>query len=675
MENPLLTDSKAPFGAPEFDKIKTEHFKPAFEAAIEEAKGEIEAIAGNSEEPTFANTVEALEYAGMRLNSISEIFFNLNSACTSPQMQELAEEISPSLTEYSMSILLNPRLFERVKAVYDNCDRSLMSAEQIQLLDKCYRNFARNGANLSEDDKAAFSKVEEELSVATLQFGKNVLSATNAFTLELTDESLLAGLPQYVKEMAGEEAASRGKEGWVFTLNAPSYGPFMKYSENRELREKMWRAYNTKCVSDQFDNTGLCKKIASLRLEEANILGYRNYADYSLEEKMAKKSETVNGFLEGLYNAAYPFALKDVEEIRTYAAANGFSGELMPWDFSYWSEKFQNEKYALNEELLKPYFELGSVQAAIFDLAGRLYGLNFKENKDIPVYHPDVKAFEVTDSDGRFMAVLYLDYFPRESKRGGAWMTEYRGQGIVNGVDQRPFVSVVTNFTKPTSTEPSLLTFYEVTTILHEFGHALHGMLSECTYPSLSSPNVDWDFVELPSQIMENWAYESEYLASFAKHYKTGEVIPQELIDKIIAAKNYLSGYACIRQLNYGTVDMAWHTLTSIPETPVVEFEQNIVNRRPIMPSVDSAVFSPQLTHVFSGGYAAGYYSYKWAEVLEADAFSLFKETGIFNKETAAAFRDKILSRGGTVDADVLFRDFRGRDPRPDALLEKMGMK
>ena len=675
MNNPLLAPSDAPHGAPAFDKIKTEHYKPAFLQAIKEGKAEVEAIVNNPEAPTFANTVEALTYAGEAMTRVSNIFFNLNEACTNEEMQNLAEEISPLLTEFSMSIMLNPVLFERVKTVYDSRESLDLTPEQAKLLEESYKQFVQSGANLSDEDKAAYAKIQEELSIATLQFGKNVLSATNAYTLHITDEADLAGLPQYVREMGAEDAAARGLEGWVYTLNAPSYGPFLRYSENRELRRQMWTAYNSKCVGGEFNNLENINKILDLRMKSANLLGYKTFAAYAIEDRMAKTPENVLTFLNDLRVKSYPSALRDVADIQKYAAKNGFQGKLMPWDFSYWAEKYRDEKYAINEELLKPYFELSSVQAAIFDLANRLYGLQFTENPDIPVYHPDVHAFDVTDENGRFMAVLYIDYFPRESKRGGAWMTSFREQGFVNGAEQRPFVSLVTNFTKPTATEPSLLTFDEVTTILHEFGHGLHGMLAEGTYPALTGTNVARDFVELPSQIMENWAYEPEYLKTFAKHYKTGEVIPQELIDKIVASKNYLAGYSCIRQLNYGLVDMGWHTLTDVTGVDPIAFEQNLVNQKPIMPSVKDVIFSPSFTHIFAGGYAAGYYSYKWAEVLEADAFSLFKEKGIFNREVATAFREKLLSKGGTVDADILFRDFRGRDPRPEALLEKMGMK
>lgn len=674
-ENPLLQRSTHPYQAPAFDKIEIKHYKPAFIAAIEEAKAEIRLIADNTKEPTFANTIEALNTSGRTLNTVAGIFFNLNQANTNEEMQQIAEEVAPMMTEYSMSIILNPVLFQKVKRVYEKKDSLGLNQEQAKLLEESYKSFTRNGANLPDDKKEEYARLQEELSVATLTFGRNVLNATNAYLLEITDEADLEGLPDYVREMAAADAQAKGKEGWLFTLDHPSYGPFLKYSTRRELREQLWRAINSKCIGGEFDNTANIRKIVDLRIRVAQLLGYETYADYALEERMAKNPATVNSFLADLMQKSLPFAKRDVAEIHAYATANGFEGELMPWDFSYWSEKFQEERYSLNEELLKPYFELSSVQAAIFDLAGRLYGLKFEENPQLPVYHPDVKVFEVRDENGRFMSLLYIDYFPRESKRGGAWMTSFREQGFYDGVEERPHVSLVTNFTKPTSTTPSLITFYEFTTILHEFGHALHGMLAEGTYSTLTGTNVARDFVELPSQIMENWAYEPEYLNSFAKHYQTGEVIPQDLIDKIIAARNFLAGYAGVRQLNYGITDMAWHNVTSVPEASVVEYEQEILSNSAIMPVIEGMVFSPSFSHIFSGGYAAGYYSYKWAEVLEADAYSLFKERGIFNREVAAEFRDKILSRGGIEDADVLFRNFRGRDPQPEALLEKLGMK
>ena len=674
-ENPLLAPSSNPYGAPAFDKIKDSDYKPAFEAAIASAKKEIEAIVNNPEAPTFENTIEALEYCGKDLGKVEYIFFNLNEACTNPTMQAVAEEVSPMLTEYSMSVILNAELFGRIKSVWEQKDKLNLNTEQSKLLKETYESFARNGANLPDDKKAEFSKVSEELSLATLKFGKNVLAATNAFTLNLTDEADLAGLPEYVKEMAASEAKGRGEQGWTFTLNAPSYGPFLKFSERRDLREKMWKAYNMRNINDEFDNTQEILNIVGLRIRSAQLLGYRTYAEAALVDKMAKTPETVNSFLDNLMSQTLEAARKEVDQIRQYAIANGFKGTLMPWDFSFWSEKYKDATYSLNEELLKPYFKLENVIAAIFDLANRLYGLQFKENTAIPVYHPDVKAFEVSDEGGRFMALLYMDFFPRESKRGGAWMTEFRGQSIKNGVEERPFVSLVTNFTKPTETTPSLLTFDEVTTILHEFGHALHGMLAEGSYGSLTGTSVARDFVELPSQIMENWAYEPEYLKTFAKHYQTGEVIPQEYIDRIVAAKNFLAGYSQVRQLQFGQIDMAWHCGETVPSQDVVAYEQSVVSKSAVVPIVEGAAMGPQFNHIFSGGYSAGYYSYKWAEVLEADAFELFKEKGIFSREVSDSFRKNILSRGSIEDADVLYRNFRGRDPESDALLKKYGLK
>ena len=501
-----------------------------------------------------------------------------------------------------------------------------------------------------------------------------MLAATNKFFLTITDSSQLKGLPDYVKEMGAAEAKEKSVKGWVFTLQAPSYGPFMQYSENRELKEKMWKASNTKAFNDEFDNREIVKKIAGLRIERANLLGFATHADYVLDENMAKNPKTVNAFLKDLLDKTLPYAKQDVAEVEKYAQSTGFEGKLMPWDFSYYSEKYKNEKFAVNDELLKPYFKLENVQTAIFALADSLYGLKFKENKDIPVYHPDVKAYEVYDASGRFMSLLYMDFFPRASKRGGAWMTSFRDMYVEKGVENRPFVSLVCNFTKPTETSPSLLTHYELTTLLHEFGHTLHGMLAEGTYPSITGTNVSRDFVELPSQIMENWAFKKEFLSSFAKHYQTGEAIPDELINKIIAARNYLSGYGNIRQLSFGINDMAWHSLTKVPSTSVEAFEKEAIKATQLLPAVDSTCFTTSFSHIFAGGYSAGYYSYKWAEVLEADAFSLFEEKGIFSKEVAASFRDNILSKGNLMDADVLYRNFRGRDPKPEALLVKLGM-
>ena len=675
MENPLLTESTAPFGAPEFDKIKTEHYLPAFEAAIAEAKAEVDAIVANTEEPTFENTIEAMEYSGKTLNTVAGIFYNLMEANTDDQMQTVAEQIAPMMTEFSMYVSLNQDLFQRVKAVYEKRNELGLAQDQMKLLEDNYKSFVRGGANLSDEDKALYSKWSEELSLATLAFGKNVLAATNAYTLNITDSTQLAGLPEYVKTMGAETAAEKGLEGWAFTLDYPSFGPFMKYSTVRDLRKDMWLAYNTRATEGENDNSEIVKNIIDLRIKIANILGYETYADYALEERMAKNRQTVNEFVKNLLEPSMKYAKKDVADVLAYAKKNGFEGkELMPWDFSFWSERYQEAEYSLNAEELKPYFQLESCIDAVFGLATRLYGITFKELDNVPVYHKDVKVYEVLDADGSHLALFYADFFPRASKRGGAWMTEFRGQKIENGVEYRPFISIVCNFTKPTADAPSLITHDELTTFLHEFGHALHGIMAQGRYPSLTGTNVSRDFVELPSQIMENWAFEPEYLNSFAKHYQTGEPIPADLIEKIVAAKNYLAGYAQVRQLHFGYLDMAWHTLTSLPSENAVDFEQNTLAPYAVMPAVEGAAFSTSFSHIFSGGYSAGYYSYKWAEVLEADAFSLFKEKGIFNTDVAASFRKNILEKGGAEDEAVIYRNFRGHDPQPEALMEKLGL-
>lgn len=672
--NPLLAESPLPFGAPVFDRIEEADYLPAFKEAIDRAKADIDAIVSNPETPTFANTIEALEDAGADLDRTSNIFFNLTEACTSDTMDSIAEEVSPLLTQHSMSILFNEALFARVKAVWEQRASLKLDTEQAKLLEETWKSFARHGANLPPEGKKRFAEISEELSLSTLKFGQNVLAATNAFTLHLTDESELEGLPGFVRDLAASEAATRKEEGWTFTLHQPSYGPFLKFSARRDLREKMWRAYNSKCIGGENDNTALIRKIVAMRTEKAQLLGYPTYAAYALEERMAKTQQTVEAFLKRLMEPSLPAARNDVAEIADYAGEKGFTGELMPWDFSYWAEKYQKERYDLDDELLKPYFRLDAVQEAVFDLAGRLYGLQFKQRDDLPVYHPDVRVFEVTAESGRMMALLYLDYFPRESKRGGAWMTSFRELSCRGGEEQRPFVSIVTNFTKPTASTPSLLTFGEVTTLLHEFGHGLHGMLAEGCYKSLTGTNVVRDFVELPSQLMENWALEPEWLQTFARHWQTGEVIPQEYIDRIVAARNFLAGYAQVRQLQFGLTDMAWHSVTGAPAEDPIAFEQETLRPTAVLPQVPGIVFSPSFNHIFSGGYAAGYYSYKWAEVLEADAFAFFKEKGIFSREAAERFRCELLSKGGSVDADVLYRNFRGRDPEPDALLRKLGL-
>ncbi len=675
MDNPFLRESAAPFGAPEFDKIKNEHYLPAFEAGIAEAKAEIDAIVANTDEPTFENTIEAMEYAGATLEKVSNVFYNIMEANTNDEMQQIAEDITPMLNDYSMYVSLNPELFKRVKAVYEKRNELGLDKDQMKILENSYKGFVRGGANLSDEDKVLYSKWSEELSLITLQFSKNVLAATNAYTLHITDEADLAGLPEFVRTMAAETAAEKGLEGWAFTLDAPSYSPFLQYSEVRNLRKDIWTAYNTRATSGEFDNSEIVKKIVDLRIKIANILGYETYADYALEERMAKSKTAVNTFIKDLLEPSIEFANKDINQVYKYAKKNGFDdSRLMPCDFSYWSERYKEAEYALSAEELKPYFQLESCIDAVFGLASRLYGISFTELDNLPVYHEDVKVYEVKDADGSHLALFYADFFPRASKRGGAWMTAFRGQSIENGIEYRPFINIVTNFTKPTADAPALITHDELTTFLHEFGHALHGIFAEGRYPSLTGTAVSRDFVELPSQIMENWAYEPAYLNSFAKHYQTSEPIPAELIEKIVAAKNYLAGYAQVRQLHYGYVDMAWHTLTEVPAESTVEFEQKTLAPYAIMPSVEGSAFSPAFSHIFSGGYSAGYYSYKWAEVLEADAFSLFKEKGIFNTEVSQSFRDNILSKGGTDDESVLYRNFRGHDPQPEALMKKLGL-
>lgn len=695
--NPLLTDSTLPYGAPQFDKIKTEHYLPAFEQAITEAKAEIDAIVNNPDAPTFENTVAALDEAGGRLNDVAGIFYNLMEADTNEEMQDVAEKVSPMMTEYSMYVSLNEPLFARVKAVHGSAEG--LEPDQRRLLEKTWKSFVRGGANLDVEDKEAYGKLSERLSLLTLQYGKNVLAATNAFTLNLTDEADLEGLPDFVREAAAETAKSKEMEGWTFDLSAPSYGAFMKYSTRRDLRQKMWMAYNTRATEGENSNIELCRQIAESRLKIANILGYETYADYALEERMAKNPQTVNEFIQKLLEPSLPAAKAEVKELYEYARANGFEdSEIQPWDFGFWSEKLKDARYSINDEQLKPYFRLESCIDAAFGLAGKLYGLTFEEREDIPVYHPDVKVYDVKDASGRHMALFYADFFPRASKRGGAWMTEFRGQSIVNGVEKRPFISLVTNFTKPTADKPALLTHDELTTLLHEFGHSLHGILAEGRYSSLTGTNVSRDFVELPSQIMENWAFEPEFLDTFARHFETGEALPDTLVNKIVAAKNYHAAYAQVRQLQFGILDMAWHTLKggsesahfdasassatgsrlsdlkTMQELGTIAFEKEALKSSNVIPSIPEACISTSFSHIFSGGYSAGYYSYKWSEVLEADAFSLFKEKGIFSTEVSHSFRDNILSKGCGEDEDVLYRRFRGHDPEPEALLEKLGI-
>lgn len=674
-KNALLEDFETPHHTPPFDRIGIKDYEPAFEEAIVNSRKEIEQIAHSGSAPDFENTIAALDKAGERLGEISSIFFNLNSACTNDEMQQIAQRISPKLTEYSNSIYMDPVLFKRVKQVYESRENISLTPEQATLLEDTWKSFIKGGANLEGADRERYKEISMEISRLGLKFDENLLAETNGYTLHLTDEKDLSGLPESAREQAALTAKEKNMQGWVFTLHAPSYIPFLKYADKRELREKLYRAYSSRGNQEnEYNNNGIIKKMVALRLEKANLLGYKTYADYALADRMAQTPEAVKDFLGRLLGASHPYALAEKKEVEEFARKTGFSGELQRWDWAYYSNKLKQEKYALDDEMLKPYFKLEKVQEGVFGLANSLYGLTFKEVDNIPKYHEDVKTFEVYDRDGSFLSVLYTDFFPRESKGGGAWMTEFRGQHIKDGKDVRPLVSIVMNFTKPTETKPSLLTFDEVTTFLHEFGHALHGMLSNVTYNSTSGTNVYRDFVELPSQVMENWAYEKEWLDRWAAHYETGEKIPAEYISKIHEAANFQSGYQSDRQISFGLVDMAWHTVTGEINETVSEFEQRAMSPTETFPVVDSSCFSTGFGHIFGGGYAAGYYSYKWAEVLDADAFSVFKQNGIFNTATADSFRKNILEKGGSEHPMILYKRFRGIEPQIDALLERSGL-
>lgn len=675
-KNPLLASFTTPHETPPFDKIETKDYEPAFDEAITEASEEIKAIASSSIPANFENTIIALDQAGEKLDTLSSIFFNLNSACTNDAMQEIAQRVSPKLTAFNNSVYMNPQLFARVKQVYEAQDSLELTPEQATLLEDTWKSFIRGGADLEGEARERFREISMELSQLGLKFEENTLAETNNFALHLTNPENLSGLPEGTIETAAIAAREKDKEGWLFSLHAPSYIPFMKYADKRELREKMYRAYTSRGNrGNEYDNNEIVKKIVALRLEKAHLLGYQTYAEYVLSNRMAQTPEVVNSFLSQLLAASHPHALAEKAEVTEFAHRNGFEGELQRWDWAYYSNKLKQEKYALDDEMLKPYFKLENVQKGVFGLANRLYGITFHEVTDIPKYHEDVKTFEVYDCNGDFLAVLYTDFFPRESKNGGAWMTEYRGQYRKNGQDVRPLISIVMNFTKPTTSKPSLLTFDEVTTFLHEFGHSLHGMLSQCTYHSTGGTNVYRDFVELPSQIMENWALEKEWLDTWAVHYETGEKIPQEYINKIREAANFQSGYQSDRQLSFGMVDMAWHSITAPLTESLQAFENRAMASTESFPTVDSNCLSTAFGHIFSGGYAAGYYSYKWAEVLDADAFSVFKEKGIFDAATAASFRKNILEKGGSEHPMTLYKRFRGQEPSVDALLKRSGLK
>ncbi len=670
-ENILLQS----FDIAPFNAIQNEDYKPAIEAAIAQARQEIDFITNNPEPATFENTIAALDYAGYQLDRVTSIFFNLNSAETNETIQKTAQEVSPLLSEFSNDITLNEALFKRVKNVYDSRESLELTREEEVLLDKRYKGFSRNGANLAEDKKARLREIDTELSKLSLTFGENILAETNKFELHLTDEADLAGLPESTKEAAAQTAEEKSKEGWVFTLEYPSYIPFMKYAENRELRKKMAIAFGAKGFhNDELDNQENVLKIVKLRQERANLLGYKTHAHFVLEERMAKSPENVERFLQDLLEKAKPAAEREFAQLANFAKKRDGIEELQKWDSAFYSEKLKQELFELDDEQLKPYFKLENVIDGVFTIAQKLYKLRFVEVQDIPKYHKDVKTYQVFDDQDNFIAIFYADFHPRAGKRAGAWMTQYKGQFKKDGVNERPHVSNVCNFTKPTASKPSLLTFNEVTTLFHEFGHGLHGMLANTTYPSLSGPSVYWDFVELPSQVLENWCYEPEALELFAKHYETGETIPMILIDKIKKAANFQEGMQTLRQLSFGILDMSWHGADPSGITDVKAHEKAAFEDTNLYPDVAENCMSVSFSHIFQGGYSSGYYSYKWAEVLDADAFAYFKENGIFNAEVAQKFKDHVLSQGGTEDPMVLYKRFRGKEPNPEALLKRAGL-
>ena len=658
-----------------FSKIKNEDFLPAFQKGIELAKAEIDAIIRNPIKPTFENTIEALAFSGDALDRISSIFFNLNSAETSDEMQKIAQEVSPLLSEFGNDIRLNPDLFARVKAVYEQREHLNLNPEQTTLLDKKYKSFSRNGANLSEDKKNQLREIDKELSKLSLQFGENVLAETHAFELHITDENDLSGLPEGTREAAHSLAKSQEKEGWIFTLDHPSYIPFVTYADNRELRKKMAIAFGARAFqNNEFDNQGIVLKIAKLRFDRAQVLGYKTHSHFVLEERMAETPDKVISFSNDLLAKAKPAAEKEFSQLAAFAKELDGIEQLEKWDGAYYSEKLKQQLFSLDDEILKPYFQLEKVLDGAFTVAQKLYGITFEEIFEIDKYHEDVKTYEVKDEKDQLVAVFYADFFPRKGKRNGAWMTSFKSQYIKKGINERPHISNVCNFTKPTETKPSLLTFNEVTTLFHEFGHALHGMLANTTYPSLTGTSVYWDFVELPSQIMENWCYEPEVLALFAYHYETGEMIPMELVHKIKESASFQEGMATMRQLSFGLLDMSWHGQdpSSIKDIKTFETEQFAATQ--LYPDVKENAMSTAFSHIFQGGYSSGYYSYKWAEVLDADAFEYFQEKGIFNKEVATKFKENVLSKGGTEHPMILYKRFRGQEPKPEALLRRAGL-
>ncbi|WP_026977032.1 M3 family metallopeptidase [Flavobacterium tegetincola] len=657
-----------------FSQIKMEDYKPAFEENIKNAKAEIDAIINNPETPTFENTLEALDFAGNALDRLSSVFFNLNSAETSDEMQKIAQEVSPLLTEFSNDITLNEDLFKRIKAIHDEKDSLHLSTEQKTLLDKKYKGFVRNGALLNEEQKTKLRDIDTQLAKLKLTYGENVLAETNNYHLQVTNEADLKGLPEGVIEAAKSEAESRELEGYVFTLDYPSYIPFLTYADNRELRKELAIAAGKKAFqNNEFDNQNNVKNIVRLRHERANLLGYPSHAHFVLEERMAQNPDKVISFLNDLLEKAKPAAEKEFAELNAFAKELDGIEHLEKWDGSYYSEKLKQKLFNLDDEKLKPYFKLENVLNGAFTIAKKLYGLTFTEVFDIEKYHKDVTTYEVTDENNELVAVFYADFFPRKGKRNGAWMTSYKSQSIRNGKNDRPHISNVCNFTPPTSTKPSLLTFNEVTTLFHEFGHGLHGMLANTVYPSLSGTSVYWDFVELPSQVMENWCYEPEALALFAKHYETGEIIPQEFVEKIKESASFQEGMATMRQISFGLLDMTYHGKPQIIED-VKAFEEKAFDNTKLYPDVPENCMSTSFSHIFQGGYSSGYYSYKWAEVLDADAFAYFQEKGIFDKEVATKFKENVLSKGGTEHPMTLYKKFRGEEPKPEALLKRAGL-
>lgn len=674
--NPFLIKKyNTPHNTLPFDSIKLEHYEPAIDKGIEEELAEIDKIVGNTEKPDFENTIAALDKSGGTLEKVTNMLGNMLNAESTDELQELAQKVMPKLTEHSNNISLNERLFERVKAVKDNADNENLTGEQRMLVDKYYKSFVRGGALLDKEQKQQYRELTENLSLLTLTFEQNSLKDKNDFELHITDRKCLEGLPESLLNLAAEKAAAKELDGWLFTLDAPCYVPFMKYAADRELRKELYMGYNTISNRDNlYNNTEIVRHIVNTRIKIANLLGFKTFADYVLDNRMAENSANVYELLYKLKDSYKPVAEKETETIRTLARERDGITDLMPWDWSYYSEILRKQKYDFDEEKLREYFELDKVIDGVFGLATRLYGITFRESKEIPVYNKDVRSFEVYDENGEYLAVLYTDFYPRPTKQSGAWMTEFKGQWIENGEDSRPHISLVMNFNPPTEGKPALLNHSELNTFLHEFGHALHGMLSKVTYRSLSGTSVYRDFVELPSQIMENFSVEKDFLNTFACHYITGEKLPETEIDKIKAAENFNAGYACIRQVSFGLLDMAWHTLSREFEGDVEEFEKNAFAEVALLPQIKGTCMSTQFGHIFSGGYAAGYYGYKWAEVLDADAFSLFKENGIFDKATATSFRNNILSKGGSEHPMDLYVRFRGRKPTIDALLRRNGI-